>query len=212
MIKIGIVDDHSLFRLGIKAILSANEGILLQKEYDCPETFLIEWKDSTIPFDVILADLSFDRSNGFSFIKKVKSMNKQLKVIALTMHKEEFYILNAVEAGVDGYLHKDITEAELVKGIRKVMSGESYYSEFISKVLINNIYKKTKRSSQPFLTAREREVVNYLVNGLSTKEIASKLDVSPRTIDAHRYNILAKFNLQNTTELIRRVTEQKIIF
>lgn len=212
MIKVIIIDDHGLFRLGLKAILSDNKAIELVKDYESPEMFLEEWRSQGIRCDIILTDLSFDNSNGFSFIRKAKELDKNLKVIALSMHKEEFYILNAVESGVEGYLHKDIREEELIKAIKKVMNGETYYSDFVSRILINNIYNKPKRSNQPFLTGREREVVNYLVEGMSTKEIASELNVSPRTIEAHRYNILGKFGLQSTSELIRKVMEQKIIF
>jgi DNA-binding NarL/FixJ family response regulator len=212
MIKISLIDDHSLFRLGLKAIISNDKDIELVGDYGSPEEFLERWQSNPVGVDLVITDLSFDDSNGLDLIKTVKKLNSNVKVIALSMHKEEFYILSAVESGVEGYLHKDIRETEFIKAIKQVMAGESYYSGFVSQILIKNIYNKPKRSSQPFLTSREREVVNYLAKGLSTREIASKLKVSPRTIDAHRYNILGKFGLQNTTQLVRKIMEQKITF
>ena len=212
MIKVVILDDHNLFRLGLKSILAEEKDIQLLEDYESPERFQDELLAKNIKPDIALTDLSFGNSNSFDLIRKIKEFDKMIKVIVLSMHKEEFYIINAIESGADGYLHKDIKEDELIKGIRKVAAGESYYSGFISQILINNIYNRPKRSNQPFLTNREKEVVNYLVEGLSSKEIAARLKVSPRTIEAHRYNILNKFGLQSTTELIKKVIEQKIIF
>lgn len=212
MIRVVIIDDHSLFRLGVKAILSDVKEIELIQDFQSPEEFLKRWSAYRLKVDVALTDLTFDNSNSFNHIQKLKALDEGLKVIALSMHREEFYIINAVSSGADGYLHKDIDEEELVRAIRRVASGESYFADFASQVLINNVYNKPRRSSHPFLTAREKEVANFLVEGMSSKEIAFKLHVSPRTIDAHRYNILGKFGLQSTAELIRKVMEQKIIF
>src|SRR5690606_12117039 len=134
-----------------------------------------------------------------------------LKVIILSSHKEEFYVLNALEAGVDGYIHKDAEPEELITGILKVLNDEKFYSVEISSLLINSIYKKPGRGI-PFLTKKEKQVIKHLMDGYSSKEIAAMLDVSPRTIETHRANVLNKFGLKNTTELIKKVIEQKIKF
>ena len=160
---------------------------------------------------VVLIDISLNNESGLDVAKYIKNVNPDLKVIVLSSHKEEFYVVNALEAGVDGYIHKDADPDELVSGINKVLRGEKFFSIEISSVLINSIYSKPKKGL-PYLTDKEKQVIQYLIDGYSSKEIASILDLSPRTIETHRANILSKFGLRNTIELIKRIVEQKIRF
>jgi two-component system nitrate/nitrite response regulator NarL len=113
-----------------------------------------------------------------------------------------------LEAGVNGYIDKTVDTAELVKGINKVLSGGTFYSHDISGLLIESAYPRVRTA--PFLTPKEKEVIRYVVEGYSNKEIADKMDISPRTIETHRSNVLNKFNLKNTTELIKKILENKI--
>jgi DNA-binding NarL/FixJ family response regulator len=117
--------------------------------------------------------------------------------------------MNAVESDIDGYIHKDTEPEELILGITKVLNGEKFYSLEISNILISNLQKRNFKGL-PFLTTKEKEIIKYLMEGNSSKEIAAMLAVSPRTIDTHRANILSKFNLKNTNELITKIAEQKI--
>lgn len=209
MTRIVVLDDHTLFRVGLIAILGKDPDIKVVAEYS--EFAQLKPLIPTLQADVVLLDLSLNDENGLDIAKYIKHANASLKVVILSSHKEEFYIINALEAEVDGYIHKDASPEELLKGLHKVIRGESFFSLEISSLLINNIYNRPK-AGLPFLTNKEKEVISYLVDGFSSKEIADKLDVSPRTIETHRANVLNKFNLKNTTELIKKIIEQKIQF
>lgn len=209
MINIAIIDDHALFRIGLVAILKNDPRINTVEEYanfQLVKHVVPHWN-----IDIALVDISLGKESGLEVARYIKSANAQTKVVILSGHKEEFYLINAMESGVDGYIHKDIDDNELLTGISKVNRGEKFYSMEISNMLINNIYNKPQRGL-PFLTSKEKEVVKYLMDGYSSKEIAAKLDISPRTIETHRANVLSKFDLRNTTELIKKIVEQKIKF
>jgi DNA-binding NarL/FixJ family response regulator len=209
MTKIIIIDDHTLFRVGLVAILKKEPKFEVVGDYGSftPLKSMIP----TLNANVVLVDISMGKESGLEIAKFIKHANPSIKVIILSSHKEEFYIVNALEAGVDGYIHKDSEPKELIAGILKVADGDKFYSIEISELLINNIYNKP-RSGLPFLTAKEKEMIQHLLEGLSSKEIATKMNVSPRTIETHRANVLSKFGLKNTTELIKKVVEQKIKF
>ncbi len=209
MAKIVIIDDHALFRAGLVAILKREPKFEIVGEYSSfkPVRPLIPALDA----NVVLVDISLGKESGLEIAKYIKNVNPMLKVVTLSSHKEEFYVLNALEAGVDGYIHKDADPEELITGIHKIVRGEKFYSIEISSLLINSIYNKPKKGI-PFLTNKEKHVIQHLMEGCSSKEIADLLDVSPRTIETHRANILGKFGLKNTTELIKKIVEQKIKF
>lgn len=207
MPKIIVIDDHALFRAGLVAILKKETRFELVGEF---ESF-VPVRPIVPSFDnhVVLIDISLGSESGLEVAKYIKNVNPSVYVIVLSSHREEFYIINALEAGVDGYIHKDTNPDELISGIHKVVSGQKFYSIEISNLLINNIYNKPQRGL-PFLTNKEKEVVLYLMDGYSSKEIASMLDISPRTVETHRANVLSKFGLKNTTELIKKIVEHKI--
>ena len=209
MQKIVVIDDHALFRAGLVAILKKESNFYVVGEYRnfTPVKPLIP----TLDAHIVLVDISLGKESGLEVAKYIKNVKPSLKVLILSSHKEEFYIVNALEAGVDGYIHKDTEPEELISGIHKVLSGDKFFSVEISSLLINNIYNKPGKGL-PFLTGKEKQVIQYLLEGHSSKEIASILDVSPRTVETHRANVLSKFGLKNTTELIKKVVEQKIKF
>lgn len=209
MPKIVVLDDHALFRAGLVAILRREARFDVVGEYR--NFSVVRPLIPDIDAHVILVDISLGKESGLEVCKYIKHVNPGVKVIVLSSHKEEFYVVNALEAGVDGYIHKDADPDELIAGIYKVLSGDKFYSIEISSLLINNIYSKPYRGL-PFLTNKEKQVIKYLLEGLSSKEIAGILDVSPRTVETHRANVLNKFGLKNTTELIKKIVEQKISF
>ena len=207
MTRIVILDDHTLFRIGLSAVLKQDANIRIVGDY---QNF--EQMKSLVPnmqADIVFVDITLGEESGLDVAKYIKNVNPALKVVILSSHREEFYVLNSIEAGVDGYIHKDVDHDELLKGVQKIIKGEKFYSLEISNLLINSAYNKSK-VGLPFLTNKEKEVISYLVDGFSSKQIADKLDVSPRTIETHRANVLNKFNLKNTTDLIRKIIEHKI--
>lgn len=209
MPKIVILDDHTLFRMGVIAILKDEitfEVVSEHQNFDSLRPLI-----PSLTNHVLLVDISLPKESGLEVVKYIKNVNANLKVIILSSHKEEFYLVNALDAGADGYIHKDAEPEELIRGIKKVVNGEKFYSLEISSLLINSMYNRPQKGML-YLTNKEKQVIQYLQEGFSSKEIADKLDVSPRTIETHRANILSKFGLKNTTELIKKIVEQKINF
>ncbi|AYB32063.1 response regulator transcription factor [Chryseolinea soli] len=209
MVKIVIIDDHTLFRMGLIALFEKESGLEIAGEFSSYGD--VHPNISKLDAHLILLDVSLQDESGIEVAKCIKKNRPSMKIIFLSSHKEEFYLINAVEANVDGYIHKAAHLRELVLGIKKVIQGEKFYSQEISNLLVDSFNKKTCRGL-PFLTYREKEIVNYLMEGYSSKEIASTLGISPRTIDSHRANVLEKFGLKNTTELVSKISKQKIRF
>lgn len=207
MINVAIIDDHALFRTGLMGILKKDSRIRTITEYSsfkAAQPHVASWD-----VDLAFLDISLGKESGLEAARSIKSLNPKTKVVILSGHKEEFYLINAMDAGVDGYMHKDIDENELLMGIGKVIGGDKFFSTEISSLIINNIYS-TARNGIPFLTNKEKQVVKFLMDGFSSKEIAARLNVSPRTIETHRANVLSKFHLRSTTELVRKIMEQGI--
>lgn len=206
MARIVVLDDHALFRMGFTQILKNEPGFEVVAEYG--NFSQLKPLIPTLAADIVFVDISLEDESGLDVARYIKNVNPNLKVVILSSHKEEFYVINALETGVDGYIHKNVDHAELIKGITKILKGSTFYSNEISGLLINNAYNRPR--NLPFLTPKEREVIRYVIDGYSNKEIADMMDISPRTIETHRANVLNKFNLKNTTELIKKILENKI--
>ncbi|HAS42925.1 MAG TPA: DNA-binding response regulator [Microscillaceae bacterium] len=208
MITLFLIDDHSLVRLGLSKILSRFDEIKILADFSSATEALAALSQNQP--DIVLCDISLPEMDGIEFTKKAKDKYPNLKVIMLSSHKEEFYVLKSVEAKADGFLHKDVLENELIEAINRVHQGGSFYSQDISQIIINSFVNGDKPSI-PQLSAREKEVLHFLVEGLSNKEIADKLYISSKTVDNHRANILKKLNLKNNVQLVRFAIEHKLV-
>jgi DNA-binding NarL/FixJ family response regulator len=207
VIRVAVVDDHQLFRLAIQTILKSDPHFLLVGEY--PDSSILE-QLSTIKPDVIVCDLSLLRESGITLIKEITASYPQIGILVMSMHKDEFHILRAIENGARGYLYKDDSPTEVVLALKKVSSGATYYSSPVAAVLNNSSVSKLNHNTKKLLTRKEREVIHYILEGLTSKEIGDKLGISTRTIETHRYNVLNKLGLKSSAELIKRFTEQGI--
>ena len=206
MARIIIIDDHALFRVGLLSILKRERSFQVVAEY---RNTLTGPPVTSLKVDLALIDISLEsKKTGIDIAIEIKKADPSVKIVMLTSHREEYYIINALRAGIDGYIHKDIAPEDLILGLKKVLLGKTFYSSEISNLLIDNIYKNPSKEL-PELTNKEKEVVEYLVEGLASKEIALKLDISSRTVEKHRSNILNKLKVKNTIELIKRLMEQK---
>ncbi|MEQ8240046.1 MAG: response regulator transcription factor [Cyclobacteriaceae bacterium] len=208
-ISIAIIDDHQLFRDGLLSLLSAYDD-----DYDLIGSFnsgasffeFLEKKESP---DVLLLDLTMPEMDGFSVIEKIKKKKLKLKIIVLSMHDDGSYILKAARKGADGYLPKNVDAAELREAIFKVYDGEKHFSAEISSRMFDVLSIEGNMSSK--LTPKEKEVLLHIAKGLTTKEIASKLFVSSRTIETHRLNMMKKLNVKNSSELISTAMKLRLI-
>lgn len=209
MIKVFLVDDHRLLRSGLKKFVATQEGMEVVAEFSQAQEVLSE-----IPRynpQVVICDINLPDENGIDLTLQIKERYPAVKVIILSMHKSRSYILEAVKAKVDGYLHKDIFEKELTEAILKVCRGEKYFSKEISQVIIDNLYQQEEEAMLFDLTSRESEVLKFITDGYTNREIADKLFISTKTVDKHRANLLHKLNARNTAELVKYAVQKNLI-
>jgi DNA-binding NarL/FixJ family response regulator len=211
--KILIAEDHTILREGLKALLLAGTDLEIVGEADDGRK-AVHLAENLSP-DLILMDLSMPRMDGLEAIREIKKRWSQIKVLALTVHKTEEYVLSALQAGVDGYLLKDATHQEMMTAVRSVLGGKRYLSPGISERVIEG-YLNGKRgtntcSSWDSLTSREREVLKLIGEGYKNKAIADQLHISPKTVEKHRANLMEKLDLHNAAELTAYAIERGLV-
>lgn len=209
-IKIAIADDHALFREGLVGILNSFEEFNVTCEAGSgPE--LLQNIAVQLP-DVILLDLKMPGMSGIEVTEQLKSQYPQIKVIILTMHHQDDFILHMLYLGVNAYLLKDTSSKELKEAIVATHERDYYFDEKVSKVMLQGLRKKhlhkPKLDSQIRLTPREEEVLELICREYTTSEMAEKLFVSQRTIESHRKNLLEKLGAKNTAGLVIRAISQ----
>jgi two-component system, NarL family, nitrate/nitrite response regulator NarL len=210
MIKVLIADDHRIFIDGVKSLLDQAEGIDVIGEAGNGQE-AIDQAMSLIP-DVMLMDIQMPVKTGIEATREIVKLNPDIKIIALTMLNESTFIKKMLEAGAYGYVLKTIDTKELVNVIRKVAGGEKHLSQDVNSLLINNFTDKTMSNQTPLesLTKREREILVLIAQGLTDKQIAEMVFLSPLTIITHRKNLLSKLGLKNKVELTRFAIENKL--
>ena len=198
--KVIIVDDHELFRKGMKMIIRDMQEFEVTAEAEDGEKFL-QLLENHKP-DLVLMDLSMPRINGIEAAQAAKSIYPEIKVIALTMHGESEYFNMMMEAGVKGFIMKDSDTDELKIAMKKVVEGKTYYSQELLMNCLNREAETPNNKDLNCLSDREKEIIQHLCLGHSNAEIAEKLFISPRTVESHRANILSKINVKNTIQLV----------
>jgi len=211
--RIVIAEDHTILREGLRSLLSSHpEFEIVGEAEDGREA--IQCVEKFKP-DLILTDLSMPRMNGIEAVQEIKRQNPQTKVLVLTVHKTEEYILSALKAGADGYLLKDSTHVELVMAVKKVLSGKPYISPEVSEKVIEGYLEGRKRvrskTSYETLTSREREILKLIAEGYKNKEIADDLCISVKTVEKHRANLMEKLNLHNVQALTAFAIEKGLV-
>ncbi len=212
-ITIGLVDDHHLFREGIKLLLHKMQHISLVLEAVNGKD-LLEKLHNEVP-DVLLLDLEMDTMDGMETTTIIRETYPDIKIIILTMHKEERMISHMIEMGVNGYLLKDTTQQELEEAIQSVYDTEFYFNSFVSKAIANGLRHKNKvkprLGTEVFISNREQEVLELIAKECTTPEIAEKLFISTRTVEGHRKNLISKFGVKNTAGLLIKAIRQGFI-
>ncbi|WP_158838143.1 response regulator transcription factor [Polaribacter sp. L3A8] len=208
MIKIVITDDHNLFRMGLAELLKKQKDIDVVAELSNGAEFL-DFLSEKNDIDIVLLDINMPELDGFEVLRKLNKQKSFVKPIILSMHDDGNYIAKCAKNGAFSYLLKNTDEDELLKAIRIVAKGKKYFGHLISEKMIN--FMSEQHTSQKKLSNKESEVLTLISEGLTTKEIASKLFVSSRTIETHRANILKKLEVKNTASLIKKATENKLL-
>ncbi|PKN25440.1 MAG: DNA-binding response regulator [Deltaproteobacteria bacterium HGW-Deltaproteobacteria-21] len=201
--KIVIAEDHKILREGLKSLLGTVEDLeIVGEAADGIEA--IRCVENSHP-ELLLLDLSMPKMNGISVIRDLKSRLPETRILVLTIHESEDYILEAFRSGLDGYCLKDANYSELLIAIRSVLDGKRYLSPSISEKVLAGFLDDRKtlklRSSWEMLTQREREVLKLVGEGYKNKEIAGYLCISEKTVEKHRSNIMRKLDLHTSSAL-----------
>lgn len=199
-----LADDHVLIRHGIKIILSADENLRVVGEVGNGEDLLASLKDTIV--DLLILDISMPQVSGIELTEILKKQYPLLKILMLTMHKNLRFLRRAIGAGADGYLVKSDTEQEILSAISRIRQGQTYISpcleDAFNEDMLHNYRSPGVTTTFKGLTKREKQVLGLVVNGMTSKEIATKLNLSPRTVDHHRASLLKKFDMNNSVDLV----------
>lgn len=201
--RVLVADDHTMVRESLVSVLQAQDDVeVVAQASDGFEA--VEKAHATHP-DVVVADLSMPRLSGLEVVRRLREAMPSTRVLVLTMHQEDEYVLQAVRAGAAGYLVKDSAAAELVDAVRSLHAGRDYFGPQASRALAQQVQNPERGGADPYgqLTAREREVFHLIAEGFTTKEVARRLDISVKTAENHRGRVLAKLDVRNTAELVR---------
>jgi DNA-binding NarL/FixJ family response regulator len=218
--RIILVDDHALYRLGLRTAITAMEARLtIIGECDSGKELSMLLQQNKIP-DLVILDIRLPDESGITIARQLKKDYPQIKIIMLSSEVSSETVSELLEINVEGYLSKLAQMTDIEKAIRTVISENHYYGQSIAKIMYDVYLVKTgitpgkklfTSKKEIALTAREIEIIKYLCDGFSAKEIGDKLNVSYRTIETHRNNILQKLGFNNTAELIKYAVKQGIV-
>lgn len=209
-IRVLIADDHTLVRQGlVKILLETGECEIVAEAADGLEA--VEKAVETRP-DVVVLDISMPRLNGIEAVRRIREALPQTRVLALTVHDEEEYVVHMLRAGASGYLVKDSAASELLNAVRTLASGQGHLGPQAAQVIAEQ-YRHPSAAGDPYgsLTPREREVFHLVIEGLTTKEVAKQLGVSVKTADNHRTRVMDKVGAKNVVELVRFAAKRQLL-
>lgn len=215
-IRVVLADDHIFVRDGIKSLLENEAKIeVVGEATDGLEALKIV--EMAQP-DLLILDIRMPNLTGIEVVEKLRSQNNLVKIIMLSMHESEEYVLKSIKAGADGYLLKGSSKEEFLKALHTVSEGGKYFSGDISSILIGQLthstsFSETKQliSDEMMITKREKEILTMLLSGKGNKEIAEALDISKRTAEVHRFNLMKKLKVKNLIELSNKATEFSLL-
>lgn len=203
VIKILLVDDHAMFRAGIKALIEAEERLVVVGEASEGDEAVERVRE--LKPDVVIMDLSMPGANGLEATRRISALGLDTNVLVLTVHAEEEYLVPVVEAGASGYLTKTSADTDLLEAIRVVARGQVFLPPKAATLLLKR-YKEAEGETSAGLkdlSSREQEVLALTAEGFSSREIGQKLFISPKTVDTYRSRIMEKLGLNHRSELVR---------
>ena len=215
-IRVVLADDHVFVRDGIKSLLENEANIVVVGEAtDGLEAMNVV---ASLQPDMLILDIRMPNLTGIEVVEKLRSQNNLVKIVMLSMHESEEYVLKSIKAGADGYLLKGSSKEEFLKALHTVAHGGKYFSGDISSILIGQLTNPTltlepKQSIEDelLITKREKEILKLLLSGKGNKEIAEALDISKRTAEVHRFNLMKKLKVKNLMELSNKATEFSLL-
>jgi DNA-binding NarL/FixJ family response regulator len=219
MINVVLADDHVLVRNGIKALLEDQTGItVIDEASDGKEALEVIAKNKP---HVLIVDIRMPEMNGIEVVAEMSKRHKDVKTLVLSMHDSEEYVVKAIQAGADGYLLKGASKNEFIKALTKVASGGKYFTGDVSTIIMNNFVngntteihaEKKVPHILPFkLTKREKQILGLVLELKNNKDIADELQISKRTAEVHRFNLMKKLEVKNLMELTNKAKEYHLI-
>lgn len=210
-IRVMLVDDHVLMRGGIRALLEKLDWVRIVAEASDGREALTLMK--THQPDVVLADITMPGMNGLELADRARKSCPKARLVILSMHRNEEYVLHALRAGASGYLLKDVTINELEIALKAVSRGETYLCPAMSKVVVSDYVRRLEE--QPALlerlTPRQREVLQLIAEGMTTKEIAEELNVATKTVDTLRTQLMQQLDIHNIAGLVRYAVRTGVV-
>ena len=217
-INVVLADDHILVRDGIKFLIENEKNIVVIDEASNGKEAL-EIIETNKP-DVLIVDIRMPEMTGIEVVKQVKKDHPEIKTLVLSMHHSREYVVNSIQAGADGYLLKGSSKEEFVKAVRTIAGGGKYFTGDISEILISSftgdnnsdsLKEEPSNEALDILTKREKQILKLILDGKNNKEIGEHLDISKRTAEVHRFNLMKKLEVKNQVELTHKLREINLI-
>ncbi|MCA1919342.1 DNA-binding response regulator [Flavobacterium piscis] len=216
IIRVVLADDHVFVRDGIKSLLENEANIeVVGEAIDGADALEVVAQNKP---DLLIVDIRMPHLTGIEVVEKLRGENNNVKIIMLSMHESEEYVLKSIKAGADGYLLKGSSKEEFLKALHTVAAGGKYFSGDISSILISQLTNsstslepKQSLADEMMITKREKEILTLLLSGKGNKEIAEALDISKRTAEVHRFNLMKKLKVKNLMELSNKATEYSLL-
>ncbi|MBU1405553.1 MAG: response regulator transcription factor [Proteobacteria bacterium] len=202
--RIVLADDHALIRHGVKKMIEQDPALKVVGEAADGLELIALLK--TIPADLVILDISMPNLRGIEAIREVRKICPAIRVLMLTMHKGEQYLCSSFASGADGYLLKEDSDTELLPAIARVRQGELYISPNLAGEFPEDVIASCSRRGDGFgeiLTPREKQILQLVAEGVTSRDIADKLDISKRTVEHHRANMMKKLNIKRVADLIK---------
>lgn len=211
--RVLLADDHAIVRRGLKTLLETEPGLTVVAEAaDGVEALRLCGEQQP---EMLILDIAMPKLNGIEVAARAQKFDPAPRVIILSMHSDESYILRALAAGARAYLLKEATDEDLLPAVRAVAAGKPYFSPKVTAMLVEDYVRRLQArgltDSYNLLTDREKDVLQALAEGRSNKEVASMLDVGVSTVETHRANLMQKLNLHNTAEIVLYAVRKGII-
>lgn len=211
MTTVLVADDHGIVREGLRHLLEAEEDIEVCAEASDGREVL----DQVAKYqpEVVVLDITMPRLGGLETLERMRARHPDVKVILLSVHSDPPFIQSAISLGADGYVLKNGRAAEVVTAVRAVTKGGSYFSPAVAREIVEQLRAPKRQDDEPYsvLSAREREVLQLIAEGLSAKEIGTELKISTKTVEAHRTSLMRKLGVRKATELVRYALRHGLI-
>jgi DNA-binding NarL/FixJ family response regulator len=209
MIRVLVADDHPLLRNGIKQVLNQEPDVEVLGEAEDSEQVLQRIDEQK--WDVVLLDIAMPGRGGLDVLREIRRRRPALPVLILSMHAEDQFAVRAIKAGANGYLSKSDGSAEVVRAIRKVLTGKKYVSASLAETLANSLESDTDRPAHEGLSDREFQVMCKIASGMTVSQIAVEISLSVKTVSTYRARVLEKMNMRTNSELTRYAIQKGLV-